>query len=84
MCCIQNHHDQRSKKAKNETGIKKNTYNKFYPLQNEIECSYCNKFGHEESECMSKLQPKEHIPSNSKVCRKKDLQVESYGIDLFA
>ena len=32
-----------------DSGIKKNTYNKFYPLQNEIECPYCNNFGHEES-----------------------------------
>ena len=30
-----------------DTGVKKNTYNKFSPLQNEIECAYCNKFGHE-------------------------------------
>ena len=73
-----------ARKQRNETGIKKNTYNNFSPLQNEIECAYCNKFGHEESECRSKLQPKEHIPSNSKVWRKKELQVESCGIALFA
>ena len=72
------------RKKRNETGIKKNTYNKFSPLQNEIEYFYCNNFGHEESECRSKLQPKEHIPSNSKVWRKKDLQVEKCGIALFA
>ena len=71
-------------KQRNETGIKKNTYNNFYPLQNEIECAYCNNFGHEESKCRRKFQPKEHIPSNSKVWRKKDLEVESHGIDLFA
>ena len=58
---------------RNETGIKKNTYKNFSPLQNEIECAYCNNFGHEESECKRNLQPKEHIPSNSKVWRKKDL-----------
>ena len=72
------------RKQRNRTRIKKNTYNKFSPLQNEIECAYCNNFGHEESECMSKLKPKEHIPSSSKVWRKKDLQVENCGIDLFA
>ena len=73
-----------TRKQRNETGIKKNTYNNFSPLQNEIECSYCNNFGHEESECRSKLQPKENTPLNSKVWRKKDLQVESCGIYLFA
>ena len=73
-----------ARKQRNETGINKNTYNNFSPIQNEIECSYCNNFGHEESECRSKIQPKEHIPSNSRVWRKKDLQVESYGIALFA
>ena len=73
-----------ARKEKNETGIKKNTYNHFSPLQNEIECAYCNNFGHEEFECRSKLQPKEHIPPNSKIWRKKDSQVKSCGIDLFA
>ena len=73
-----------ARKKREETGIKKNTYNKSSPLQDKIECSYCNNFGHEESECRSKLQPKEHIPTNSKLCRKKDLQVESCGIVLFA
>ena len=68
-----------ARKQRNETEIKKNMYNNFSPLQNEIECAYCNNFGHEESECRSKLQPKEHIPSNSKVWR-KDLQVEICGI----
>ena len=72
------------RKKRIDIGIKKNTYNNFSPLQNEIECAYCNKFGHEESECRIKLQPKEHIPSTSKVWRKKELQVENCGIDLFA
>ena len=51
-----------ARKKRNETGIKKNTYNNFYPHKNEIECSYCNKFGHEECKCRRKLQPKENIP----------------------
>ena len=72
-----------ARKKRNETRIKKNNYNKFYPLENENECTYCNNFGHGESECRRKIQPKEHIPSNSKVWRKKDLQVESCGIALF-
>ena len=72
-----------ARKKRIDTGIKKNTYNNFYPLQNEIECDYCNNFGHEESECRSKLQQKEYIPSTSKVWRKKELQVENCGIALF-
>ena len=72
-----------ARKKRIDTEIKKNTYKKISPLQNEIECAYCNTFGHEESECMCKLQPKEHIPSTSKVWRKKELQVENFGIALF-
>ena len=44
-----------ARKQRIETGIKKNTYNNFSPLQNEMECAYCNKFGHEESDCRRKL-----------------------------
>ena len=55
-----------------------------YPLQNEVECTYCNNFGHEESECRSKIQLKEHFPSSCKVWKKKELQVENCGIALFA
>ena len=73
-----------ARKQRNQTGIKKNTYNNFSPLQNEIECAYCNNFGHGESKCRSKLQPKENIPTNSKVWRNKDSQVESCGITLFS
>ena len=51
----------------------KNTYNNISPLQNEVECAYCNNFGHEESECRNKVQPKQHFPSNSKVWKKKEL-----------
>ena len=71
------------RKKINETGIKKNTYNNFSPLQNEIECSYCNNFGHGESKFKRKIQPKEQIPTSSKVWTKKDLQFERCGIDLF-
>jgi len=62
-----------ARKKRIDIGTKKNTYNKFSPLQNEVECAYCNNFGHEESECRRKLHPKEHIPSTSKVWRKKEL-----------
>jgi len=72
-----------ARKQTNETRVKKNTYNNFSTLQGEIECSYCNNFGHEESESGRKLQPKEHIPTNSRVWRKKDSQVERSGIALF-
>ena len=37
------------RKQRNETGIKKNNYKNFSALQNEIECAYCNNFGHGES-----------------------------------
>jgi hypothetical protein len=73
-----------SRKKRIELETKKNTYNNFSPLQNEVECAYCNNFGHGESECRSKIQLKRHVPSSSKVWKKKELQVENCGIALFA
>ena len=73
-----------ARKKRIDIGTKKNTYNKFSPLQNDVECAYCNNFGHKGSECRSKVQLKEHLPSSSKVWKKKELQVENCGIDLFA
>ena len=72
------------RKKRVDIGTNKNTYNNFSPLQNEVECAYFNNFGHEESECKSKIQPKEKCPSSSKVWKKKELQVENFGIALFA
>jgi len=68
------------------TGIKKSSYNNFSLLENEIECSICNNFGHEESECRSKFRQtsqKEQTPLNPKVWRKKELQTERCGITLY-
>jgi len=45
----------REENQRNVTGIKKISYNKFSLLENEIECSKCNNFGHEESECRSEF-----------------------------
>ena len=72
-----------ARKKRIDIGTKNNTYNNLSPLQNEVECAYCNNFGHEESECQSKVQPKEHFPSSAKVWKKKELLVENCGIDLF-
>jgi len=58
-------------------GIKKSSYNNFSPIEDEIECSFCNNFGHEESECRRKFRPtlqKEKSSLNSKVWRKKEVQ----------
>ena len=60
------------RKKKIDIEAKKNTYNNFSPLLNEVECAYCNNYGHEESECRSKVQPKEHLPSKSKIWKKKE------------
>ena len=54
-----------ARKKRMDIESKKNTYNNFSPLQNEVECAYCNNFGHEESECRRKVQPKEHVPSST-------------------
>ena len=73
-----------ARKKRIDIETKKNTYNNFSPLQNEVEYAYCNNFGHEESECRRKVQLKEHVHSSSKVWKKKELQVENCGIVLFA
>jgi hypothetical protein len=62
-----------SRKKRIELKTKKNTYNNFSPLQDEVECAYCNNFGHEESECRSKIQLKRHVPPSSKVWKKKEI-----------
>ena len=45
-----------ARNQKNVIGIMKQTYNNFSLLENEIECSIYNNFGHEESECRSKFR----------------------------
>ena len=62
-----------ARKKRIDIETKKNAYNKFSPLLNEVECAYCNNFGHEEFECRRKVQPKEHVPSSSKVWKNKEL-----------
>ena len=47
-----------AQKQRSMTGITKRTYNNFSALENEVECSICSKFGHEVSECRSRLQQK--------------------------
>ena len=69
------------------TGIKKSSYNNFSPLENEIECSIGNNFGHEEFECGSKFRPtfqKEQTPLNPKIWRRKEYQSKRCGIALYA
>jgi len=78
-----------TREARNQrtvTGIKKISYNNFYPLEDEIECSICNNFCHEESECRRKFRPtpqKEQTLSNSKIWRKKESQSERCGIGMY-
>ena len=63
------------------------TYNNFSLHENEIQCSICNNFGHEESECRSKFRQtsqKEKNSLNPKIWRKKEPQPERCGIALYA
>jgi len=65
-----------ARRKRSVIGINKSSYYNFSPLEDEIECSFFNKFGHEESECRSKFKPtyqKEQTSSNSKVWTKKEL-----------
>ena len=45
-----------ARNQRNVIGIKKISYNNFSLLENEIECSICNNFSHEEFECRSKFR----------------------------
>lgn len=61
------------RKQRNETGVKYNPHNNFSPLKDELKCSFCNNFGHEESKCRRKLDPtsqKVKISTNSKVWKR--------------
>eukprot|EP00253_Pinus_taeda_P026536 PITA_26536 len=79
-----------TREARNQrsvTGIMKRTYNNFFVLENEIECSICNKFGHEDSECKSNFwetSQKEKASLGPKTWRKKEPQPERCGIALYA
>ena len=63
------------------TGIMKRTYNKFSALENEIECSICNNFGHEDSECRSRFPQttQKEQASNIKTWRMKEPQPKICG-----
>ena len=55
--------------------------------KNEIECSICNNFGHEESECRSKFwqtSQKDQTSLSPKIWRNKKPQTERCGIALYA
>eukprot|EP00253_Pinus_taeda_P020139 PITA_20139 len=76
-----------TRNQRNVTGIKKSSYNKFSLLENEIEFSIYNNFGHEESKCRSKfrkISQKEQTPLNPKIWRRKEPQTERCGIALYA
>jgi len=68
------------------TGITKRTYNKFSALENEIECSICNNFDHEDSECRSRFQQttQKEQASSARTWRMKEPQPERCGIDFYA
>eukprot|EP00253_Pinus_taeda_P018369 PITA_18369 len=73
-----------AQKQRSMTGITKRTCNKFSALENEIECSICNNFGHEDSECRSRFwQTKEQAPS-TRTWRIKEPQLEICGIAFYA
>ena len=75
-----------AQKQRSVPEITKRTYNNFSALESEIECSICNNFGHEDSECRSrfwKTTKKEHTPS-TKTWRMKEPQPERCGISLYA
>ena len=76
-----------ARNQRNVTGIMKRTYNNFYLLQNEIECSIYSNFGHQEFECRSNFRQtsqKEQTSLSPKIWKKKERQPERCGIALYA
>ena len=73
-----------AQKQRSMTGITKRTYNNFSALENEVECSICNNFGHEDSECRSKFQQRKEQASSTKTWRIKEPQTERCGIAFYA
>ena len=76
-----------SKNRRSMTEIMKKTYNNCSALENEIECSICNNFSHEDSECRSQFRQtsqKEQASLGPKTWRKKEPQPERCGIALYA
>ena len=73
-----------AQKQRSMTGITKRTYNNFSALENEVECSICNNFGHEDSECRSRFQQTKQQASNIKTWRIKEPQTERCGIAFYA
>eukprot|EP00253_Pinus_taeda_P024419 PITA_24419 len=73
-----------AQKQRSMTGITKRTYNNFSALENEVECSICNNFGHEDSECRSRFQQTKEQPSNTKTWRIKEPQTKRCGITFYA
>eukprot|EP00253_Pinus_taeda_P011317 PITA_11317 len=75
-----------AQKQRSTPTITKRTYNNVSALESEIECSICNNFGHEDSECRSrfwKTTQKEQT-SSAKTWRMKEPQPERCGIALYA
>ena len=76
-----------ARNQRNVTGIMKRTYNNFSTLENEIECSICNNFGHEDFECRSRFRQttqKEKASLSPKTWRKKEPQPKRCCIALYA
>jgi len=75
-----------AQKQRSMTGIMKRTYNNFSALENEIECSICNNFSHEDSECRSRFRKttQKEQTSSARTWRMKEPQPERCGIALYA
>ena len=71
-----------AQKQRSMTGITKRTYNNFSALENEIECSICNNFGHEDSECRSRFRQTKEQAASTKTWRIKEPQ--RCGIEFYA
>ena len=73
-----------AQKQRSMIGITKRTYNNFSALENEIECSICNNFGHENCECRSRFWQTKEQASSTRRWRIKEPQPERCGIAFYA
>ena len=73
-----------AQKQRSITGITKRSYNKFLALENEIECSIYNNFGHEYYECRIRFRQTKEQASSTRTWRIREPQPERCGINFYA
>ena len=73
-----------AQKQRSMTRTMERTYNNFSILENEVECSICNNFGHEDSECRSRFWKTTQKEQTSNARKWRIKEPERCGIAFYA